>query len=164
MPHWAPISHFTFKGPAVASDQKDASALQTVTSGAQLQVGVTIGPAATGVSSEEQESAAQAAAILRQSASQRFPAGGYQPEVTPSRPFEERPRVSGRVVAETPSGTTLAVLGAFEGEMGVTSTFRVTAPEGPFRIAIHGTAPWGDGKRDFVTRSVLLIGVKVQPK
>jgi hypothetical protein len=55
-------------------------------------------------------------------------------------------------------------MGAFEGEMGIPRTFRVLAPEGPFRIAVYGTAPYGAGKRDFVTRSILLTGVKPPPK
>jgi uncharacterized lipoprotein YddW (UPF0748 family) len=164
MPHWSPLPRFTFAGPAAAV--KSETLPKTVTAGQQLQIGVTIGPPAAAVSDEDRENAEQAAAVLRQAVGDRASVGGYQPGTPQSQPSaaEEAPRLSGRVVAESPSGATLAVMGAFEGEMGIPRTFRVLAPEGPFRIAVYGTAPYGAGKRDFVTRSILLTGVKPPPK
>jgi len=161
MPHWSPISRFTFAGPALGeSGAGDSSVPKTVTAGERLEVGITIGPPHPTTSPEEQAGAEQAAAVLRQAAGQRSPTGGYQSPIPEAPIMDERPRISGRIVAESPSGVTLRVMGAFEGDMGVPRTFRVAAPEGPFRIAVYGTAPHGDGKRDFVTRSILLTGAK----
>jgi len=163
LPHWSSRPQFTFSGPA-AGTAKGETPPKTVAAGQQLQVGVTIGPPSAVVSAEERESAEQAAAVLRQATGDRASVGGYQPGLPQSPVTEEAPRTSGRIVAETPSGATLAVMGAFEGEMGVPRTFRVIAPEGPFRVAIYGTAPYGAGKRDFVARSILMTGVKPPAK
>ena len=164
MPHWAPLTRFAFKGPAITGDQKDSSTLRIVTAGARFEVSVAIGIALVRPSSDEQAGAEQAAAVLRQAANQRLPGSSYDPAVSEPLPPEQGPWISGRVVAERPDGDTLSVLGAFEGEMGLPSTFRAFAPEGPFRIAVYGTAPLAGGKRDFVSRSVLLTGVRPAPE
>jgi uncharacterized lipoprotein YddW (UPF0748 family) len=158
MPHWSPHPQFAFAGPAAGPPNE--TSLKTVTAGQQLQVTITIGAPPEAVSPEERAGAEQAAAVLRQAARERRPVSGYQTDLPQSLPTDETPRMSARIVAELPSGATLAVMGAFEGQMGVPRTLRLLAPEGPFRIAVYGTAPSGTGMRDFVTRSVLLTGVK----
>ncbi len=45
---------------------------------------------------------------------------------------------SGRVVAETPTGEKLLLLGAFNGGPTVKTSFSFSVPPGPFRIAIYG--------------------------
>jgi uncharacterized lipoprotein YddW (UPF0748 family) len=164
MPHWSPPARFSFKGPAAAPllqrEGPSASAWQVI-SGMQLEIELTLGLAPPSAASGESEGAAQAASVLRQASETRKPMASYE-EAPPALAPSEQPRISGRVVMENPSGLTLAVLGAFEGEMGVMRTLRAAAPEGPFRVAVYGAVVTGDQRREFVTRSVLLTGRREQ--
>lgn len=166
MPHWAPLSSWSLPGAALLAAEQAASSIaygKTVLAGQRLEVGLTIGLATPTVPGEGREGAEQAARVLRQAASARPPVSSYEPEITaPSLIRGERPRVSGRVIVERPSGETLLVLGAFEGEMGAPREYRLRAPEGPFRIAVYGTEETKAGRREFVTRSVLLKGAMKQ--
>jgi uncharacterized lipoprotein YddW (UPF0748 family) len=156
MPHWTPPTRFSFAGPAAA-----LASGGRVPAGQQLECAVTVGIAPPlDESRMAGEGAAEAATVLRRATEPRHPAGGYEVTPAPAPPLTlgETSRVSGRVVIETPTGLTLGALAAFDGEPGTRRTLRFAAPEGPFRIAVYGTVTTGERKREFVARSLLLVG------
>ena len=160
MPHWSPPAQFSFGGAAKAAP---ATAVQAL-AGAQLEVTLTLGLAPSRPK-EDNEGAAQAADMIRRETERQTRAPTRELPEQPLPEAQQYPRISGRVVAEAPSGLALSVVGAFEGGSGVTRTLRFPALEGPFRVAVYGTvATSADQKREFVTRSILLTGIKPEAK
>jgi len=159
MPHWAPPTRFSFTGP---SAPQIASSGQ-VPSGVQIELTLMVGEAPPAREEAAAEGAAEAASVLRRATGEpRSPVGSYEvtPGPTPSLIPDQTPRVSGRVVVESPAGQVLSVLAAFEGQPGTARTLRLPAPEGPFRVAVYGSVTAGEEKRAFVARSIQLVGAK----
>lgn len=154
-PHTSPPVRFTISGDAT----KAPASGRNVIAGEKLEVEVVLGwepPSAA----EGAEGDAQAGAMLDRILNQRAPINDYDARgrvvVEPS----ETQRISGRIVVEAPTGAALAVLGAFDTEWRFERKLGFTAPEGPFRLAIYGAVTGAKGKREFVVRAPLKVGVK----
>ena len=88
----------------------------------------------------------------------RAPIVTYGEGPSPTVP-DKAERISGRIVVESPVGVPLAVIGAFDTEYRFQRKLTLTAPEGRFRVAIYGNIKGPRGKRDFVARSPLMMGL-----
>ncbi len=159
MPHWGPPSTVSITGPAVLAPSAD----RKVRAAGALTVDLKLGNPPPEANAAAEEGAAQAAAVLRQTTQGRQPVGGLDPSATGTGMADETYRLSGRVVAETPSGDVLAVLGAFTADWQYVKKLNMTAPAGPFRLAVYGTEQVGESAREFVVRSELFTGVEVKP-
>jgi len=160
MPHGGPPAMFSFSGPALA---KPAS-LDKVLAGSQLEVEMVVGaPPPSTPAEPESEGAEQVASVLRRATEARTPVPTYEPPLSVITDTQPKPRISGRVVAETPSGAALVPLGAFDADLGIKRALRFLAPQGPFRIAVYGEIGEPTGKKhEFVVRSPLLVGVEAE--
>ena len=156
MPHWSPPASFSFSGPAMDSPAGDGKAL----AGATLEAGTKVGWAPPSTDEQQGAGAAEAQAMLRRMMDTRPPVESYEKPPLVGPDTEEGERISGRIVAEDPSGRARLVLGAFDTDARFARTLRFPAPEGPFRVAIYGTVKAGAKERDFVARSLLLVGVQ----
>ncbi len=153
VPHGGPAARFSFSGDAV----KAQASARTVVAGADLQVEMTLGwepPTLT----EQEQGAADAGQMLRRILDQRTPVVTYGERMGPTPPSNAE-RLSGRIVVENPIGEQLIVLGAFDTEYRFERKLNFAAPEGPFRLAIYGAVKSPDGKRDFVARAPLMVGM-----
>ena len=147
----------TSSGEAMSSSPADGQVL----AGAPLEVEMTVGwkPA----SAEEKEAAGspEAEAMLRHMLEQgRGPITTYDDRPSLPTGRADEPRISGRIVAEGPSGASLRVLGAFDADSWVSRQLRLPAPAGPFRIAVYGTQKIQREQQEFICRSRLLVGAK----
>ncbi len=161
IPHQAPPASFAFSGSALLpnSDGEAAAA------GERLAVEMVIGTPPGKANNEEQDlaGAEQAAAMLRDTTETPKPTQSweYQPDLIPP---EEVPRMSGRVVLETPQGDPIAKLGIFDSDLGIKRTLKFTAPQGRFRVACYGVESFEGEEHPFVARSPLLIGIPRPPQ
>jgi uncharacterized lipoprotein YddW (UPF0748 family) len=154
MPHARPPARFSLSGDAT----KAPASGRNVIAGATLEVEMVLGwepPAATEGSDQ---GAAQAGAMLDRVLNQRAPIVTYGEKQSPTPPSNAE-RISGRIVVENPVGDLLAVLGPFDTEYHFERKLSFTAPEGPFRVAIYGAVKGPGGKRDFVVRAPLMVGL-----
>ena len=158
MPHGGPPAVFAFSGPAAA---KPATG-EKVLAGERLAVEITIGTPPSETTKEEPGGEYEAASVLRSATETRRPTTSYEPGPEAIGSLEEAPRLSGRVVVETPSGDVLASLGVFDSDLGIKRTLTFLVPEGRCRIAAYGEESFEGQQRDFVVRGPLLIGVKAE--
>ena len=159
MPHAGPPAVFAFSGPATA---KPAGGEQ-VLAGEQLHAEVTIGTPPPEVADEQDTSGAeQAAAVLRQTTQTRKPTQTYEPVPHAFPGLEGAPRLSGRIVVETPNGERLVPIGVFDSDLGIKRKVKFTVPESRFRVAAYGTESSDGRESAFVVRGPLLIGVKAE--
>lgn len=155
MPHAHPPAGFAVSGEATQSP----AAGRNVIAGRKLEMEVMLGwepPTA-----EEVPGAAEAGAMLDRILNQREPIQSYEATAPALAPGGESERISGRIVVESPAGASLLVLGAFDTDYRFARKLSFTAPEGPFRLAIYGAVTSPKGKRDFVVRAPLLVGVNL---
>ena len=134
-------------------------ATDTLTAGDYVELELTLGWDPPKLSEDELAVAdAQAGAMLRRALGERTTLDDYdnRPDVTP----DTSPRLTGRLLSETPNGASLVVLGTFDSAWKFERKLRFRAPEGPFRFAIYGTVNTPAGKSDFVVRGPLVVGVK----
>ena len=158
MPHWGPPATVSITGLAMLAPSADRKAR----AGGTLTVDLKLGNPVPEADAAAEEGAAQAAAILRQTTGGRQPVGSPEPSATGTGMADETHRLSGRVVAESPSGDVLAVLGAFTADWQYVKKLALIAPAGPFRIAVYGTEQVGESAREFVVRSELFTGVEAK--
>jgi uncharacterized lipoprotein YddW (UPF0748 family) len=158
MPHWGPPAILSIAGPAVLAPEAD----HRVKAGGRLTADLKLGIPAPAPNAIADEGALQAASILRQATNSRRPVGSLEPNTTSTGMADETYRITGRMVLETPTGNTLAVLGAFTADWQYLKQLTFTAPEGPFRLAVYGTEQVGEGEREFVFRGILLNGVEAK--
>ncbi len=157
MPHGGPPARFTFSGDATRSPASG----RNVTAGAKLDIEMAIGwepPAAT---DKTAEGAADAGAMLEHVLNPGYAGVTYGERPTPTAPSNAE-RISGRIIVETPDGTVLCPLGAFNTEYRFDRKTSFTAPQGPFRLAIYGSVKSPNGKREFVVRAPLMVGVSAE--
>ncbi len=157
MPHRGPLARFALAGRAIA----EAAERGQVIAGAELEVELAVGERLTPSPEEEsEEGAAQAAGMLNRMIETRSPVTSYGQEPNLLSSLGEERRISGRIVAETPTGSVLFVLGAFDTAFNLERTVRFSCPEGAFRIAVYGATRAGGGEpQEFVVRGPLLRGV-----
>jgi len=153
-PHTGPPARFALSGEAT----QPPAAGRSVIAGRKLEVEIALGweppkPA------EGAEADAQAGAILDRMLNQRAPVNDYDAQGRALVEPGSSERISGRILVETPAGEPLIVLGAFDSEWRFERKLSFTAPEGPFRLAIYGAVTGPRGKRDFVVRAPLMVGV-----
>lgn len=156
MPHRGPPAAIEFAGAAAEPPAHD----NRLIAGEQAEVGFALGwqpPAET-----EAEGAPEAGAMLDRMLDPRTPVRSYEERPGVGADLSDRPRLSGRIVAEDPQGISLRVLGAFETDYQFAKTLRFTVPEGLFRVAVYGRATTPEGERDFVVRGPLLMGASRQ--
>jgi hypothetical protein len=156
MPHARPPARFTVSGEAT----KPPASGRNVIAGAKLEVEAVLGwePPAAG---EETPGAAEAGAMLDRILNQHDTIGTYDDQPSAAAEPSNAERVSGRIVVESPVGASILVLGAFDTEWRFERKLTFSAPEGPFRLAIYGAVNGPKGKRDFVVRAPLMVGVKL---
>jgi hypothetical protein len=151
MPHWGPPARFSVSGPAMGPP----AAGKKVVAAASLVAEVVVGWQPPEYL-EDTAGAAQASAMLERMTETRTPVPTYGEQT--GIDFGDEERVSGRIVAEDPSGRALLSLGAFDTDARFERTLRLPAPEGPFRIAVYGSATTQGRPRGFVVRGPLLVG------
>ncbi len=147
IPHRSPPARLVFTPPTTS-----------VTAGDYLELEITLGWEPPALTEDEMATAdAQAGAMLRRALGERNALGNYddRPDVPPDTSL----RLAGRIIAETPDGASLAVLGTFDSAWKFERKLRFSAPEGPFRVAIYGTL---SGDSEFVVRGPLVVGVKAE--
>jgi uncharacterized lipoprotein YddW (UPF0748 family) len=150
MPHRSPPARLAMT-PAAAS----------APAGDFLEIEITLGWEPPALTEDEGAAAdAQAGAMLRRAMGERFPLGDYDDKPDIAEQQDASPRLSGRIIAETPDGAPIAMLGAFDSTWKFERKLRFAAPEGPFRVAIYGTVSTTNGRSDFVVRTPLVAGVK----
>jgi len=145
-------------GPAAA---KPAN-LERMLAGERLRVELTIGTPPGETTEEEPNGAYEAASVLRRATETRQPTTSYEPGPDVIGSPDSAPRLSGRVVVETPSGDVLASLAVFDSDLGIKRTLTFLVPEGRCRIAAYGAESFEGKQRDFVVRGPLLIGVRAE--
>lgn len=157
MPHQSPPATFKFGGPAAAAPATGWRVIGNTTLEVELTLGTPPARAEEGLA----DGADYVSSVLRRATEARQPTTQYEPSSIPVSEPEELPRISGRIVVEDPSGMSLGSLTAFAADAFVKRKLRLTAPVGPFRIAVYGSfqAP-GEEPREFVVRSPLLVGVE----
>ncbi|MFB3881799.1 MAG: glycoside hydrolase family 10 protein [Armatimonadota bacterium] len=156
MPHAGPPVRFALSGEAT---QPPATG-RNVVAGKKLEVEVALGweppkPA------EGAEADAQAGAMLDRVLNQRTPINDYESRGQVLVEPGEAERVAGRIVVEAATGAPLQVLGAFDSEWRFERKLTFTAPEGPFRLTVYGAVTDPKGKREFVVRAPLRVGVNL---
>jgi hypothetical protein len=154
MPHISPPARFAMSGEAT---QSPASG-RNVIAGKKLEVEMALGWEPP--TSEEVLGSAEAGAMLDRILNQREVVPSYESNAPVSTVPSDSQRISGRIVVEGPAGASLLVLGAFDTEWRFERKLSFTAPEGPFRLAIYGAVTGPKGKREFVVRAPLMVGVK----
>jgi uncharacterized lipoprotein YddW (UPF0748 family) len=152
-PHGAPPARLSFAGPAAEPPAEG----NRVIAGEELEVEITVGwqPPPP---EPEAEGAAQAGAMLDRMMDPRSPVDTYGERADLPPDVWDRPRLSGRVLAENPDGLSLRALSAFETDYQFSRPLRLLVPDGPFRIAVYGTAKTPGAERPFVVRGPLLLG------
>ena len=155
MPHISPPARFTFSGDATQSPAGG----RDVIAAAKLEVEIVLGWEPP-TSDETAPGAAEAVAMLDRILNQRSTVDTYESQPPAGLQPTDAERISGRIVVESPAGASLLVLGAFDTEWRFERKLSFTTPEGSFRLAIYGAVAGPKGKRDFVVRAPLMVGVK----
>ncbi len=155
MPHRSPPARFAMSGEAT----NPPATGRDVIAGAKLEVEMVVGwePPAAG---QDDSGAAAAGAMLDRILNQRLPGDIYNNQPSGTAPTSAAERISGRIVVESPEGAPLLAVGRFDTEWRFERKLTIVAPEGPFRVAIYGAVSGPGGKREFVLRTRLMVGVK----